>query len=323
MVASSYIAVNYPEPHPARMRKILASHPEIRKLFGPSATSLFWITAIVLLQCGVAFSMSRSPWWMILLASYTVGALANHALFVFVHECTHNLVLKTTRGNCWAALFCNLPLVFPGAIPFRKFHLLHHRYQGELDKDADLPGPGEAAWVGGSPWRKALWLFFFAAVEGIVRPVRLKHFSIFDRWFAVTCVLQVVFLGIIGLFAGWGGIIYLLLSTLFSVGLHPVGARWIQEHYVVAAPQETYSYYGPLSPFIFHVGHHNEHHDFISVPWFRLPTIRAMAPEFYNTLVYHTSYVRLLLRFLTDRNFTLFNRIIRSGMAAERTITAA
>lgn len=315
MSTSSYIQVNYPEPHLARTRKILSAHPEIRKFYGPSQTSLLWITFIVLFQIGMAFVMGQSPWWVILLISYTFGAIANHALFVFIHECTHNLVLKTTTGNCWATLFCNMPLVFPGAIPFRKFHLLHHRYQGELDKDADLPGPKEAAWIGGSLWRKALWLFFFAAVEGIVRPVRLKQISIFDRWFFASCALQILFLGVLGGFFGWGGIAYLFFSFLFSVGLHPVGARWIQEHYVVTPNQETYSYYGRLSPFIFHVGHHNEHHDFISVPWFRLPAVRAMAPEFYNSLTYHTSYIRLLWRFLTDRNFTLFNRIVRPGTA--------
>ena len=59
----------------------------------------------------------------------------------------------------------------------------------------------------------------------------------------------------------------MLLSFVFSIGLHPVGARWIQEHYLIAPPQETYSYYGPLNKVAFNVGYHNEHHDFSFVPW--------------------------------------------------------
>ena len=69
-----------------------------------------------------------------------------------------------------------------------------------------------------------------------------------------------------------------------SVGLHPLGARWIQEHYLVFEGQETSSYYGPLNVVALNVGHHNEHHDFPSVPWNRLPAIRRSAPEVLRAL---------------------------------------
>ena len=55
------------------------------------------------------------------------------------------------------------------------------------------------------------------------------------------------------------------------MGLHPLGARWIQEHYLVHGEQETTSYYGILNVPALNVGYHNEHHDFPSVPWNRLP----------------------------------------------------
>ncbi|NBV52103.1 MAG: hypothetical protein EBR83_00980, partial [Verrucomicrobia bacterium] len=47
----------------------------------------------------------------------------------------------------------------------------------------------------------------------------------------------------------WGpkALVYLVLATVFALGLHPVGGRWIQEHVVTAPDQETYSYYGPLN----------------------------------------------------------------------------
>ena len=78
----------------------------------------------------------------------------------------------------------------------------------------------------------------------------------------------------------------MLASLFFSVGLHILGARWIQEHYLLHPPQETYSYYGPLNLVAFNVGYHNEHHDCPSIPWNKLPTIRKIAPEFYENLLF-------------------------------------
>jgi sphingolipid delta-4 desaturase len=112
----------------------------------------------------------------------------------------------------------------------------------------------------------------------------------------------------------WGpqAFLFLLLSFFFSVGLHPLGARWIQEHYLTLdEKQETYSYYGPLNIVAFNVGFHNEHHDFPSVPWNKLPEIKSKAPEYYNPLKYHRSWTALFFRFLFDNKITLHSRMVR------------
>jgi hypothetical protein len=59
------------------------------------------------------------------------------------------------------------------------------------------------------------------------------------------------------------------------------------------------------------VGYHNEHHDLPSIPWNHLPEVRQAAPELYNSLVFHTSWTKLLFRFLFDPNITLFSRQVR------------
>ena len=61
----------------------------------------------------------------------------------------------------------------------------------------------------------------------------------------------------------------------------------------------------------FNVGFHNEHHDFSYVPWNNLPKIREIAPEYYNTLHYHTSWSKLTWQFLTDGDLSLFSRTLR------------
>ena len=98
---------------------------------------------------------------------------------------------------------------------------------------------------------------------------------------------------------------------MFSVGFHPLGGRWIQEHYLKDSEQETYSYYGILNTIQFNIGYHNVHHDFPSIPWNKLPTLKKMAPEYYDTLESHKSWTRVFLRFIFDPKITLFSRIIR------------
>jgi hypothetical protein len=102
-----------------------------------------------------------------------------------------------------------------------------------------------------------------------------------------------------------------VFAFLFSIGLHPVGARWIQEHYTYDFDQETFSYYGPINWVALNMGYHNEHHDLPSVPWNNLPKLRTIAPEFYNNLKYHSSWSRLLLQFIFDKRYTLYSRVER------------
>ncbi|PYK72489.1 MAG: fatty acid desaturase, partial [Verrucomicrobia bacterium] len=54
-----------------------------------------------------------------------------------------------------------------------------------------------------------------------------------------------------------------------------------------------------------------EHHDLPSIPWNNLPKLRALAPEFYDCLKYHSSWSRLLFQFIFDKRYTLFSRIER------------
>jgi len=114
-------------------------------------------------------------------------------------------------------------------------------------------------------------------------------------------------------FMGWTALLYLFLSSAFAIGLHPVGARWIQEHYLTfPGSQETFSYYGPMNLLALNVGYHNEHHDLMRVPWTRLPRLKALAPELYQPLHSHRSWTALLLRFLFDPSLSLYSRVTRA-----------
>ena len=312
--ALAWDVVDYPEPHLERTRALLASHPEVRSLFGRDRSTAFWVVAIVALQIAIAWALRAQPWWVLLPAAYLVGAFADHALWTLIHDCTHNLVFRKTRWNAWLQILANLPIVFPAAISFRKFHLLHHRFQGDPELDADLASPLEARLVGNSTLGKALWLLTFFAWQSLRVP-RLKRVRMLDRWYVANVAAQVGFLAGLWALAGWKAVLYLTFSSIFAIGLHPVGARWIQEHYLTSGKdgQETFSYYGPLNVLAFNVGYHNEHHDLMMVPWSRLPRLKAMAPEFYDGLVYHRSWTALFFRFLLDPSLSLYSRRIRGS----------
>ena len=168
--------VGYPEPHRERTRRLLAAHPEAKELCGHAPSTAAWLVAVVALQLVLAYLLRGSPWWLLLVVAYTIGAVLNHALWVLIHEASHNLIFRSPAANAWMAMVANLPIVFPSAIAFRRYHLLHHAYQGMDELDADLASPLEARLVGNSSWRKATWLLLYFAAQALRVP-RLKRSS--------------------------------------------------------------------------------------------------------------------------------------------------
>jgi sphingolipid delta-4 desaturase len=306
-----FTTTDAPNPHLARMRRMLRAHPELKRFYRTYPPTALWILLVVGVQLAIGAAVADWPLLWVIALAWIVGAPAGHALFVLLHEAAHDLIVRPPWANKALGILCNFGQGLPAAIAFRKFHLLHHSNMGEYDADGDLPFVAEARVVGTSPLRKAIWFLVFPLIE-IVRPMRM-HKSVLDAWTVANIVTVVAFCAGFGMIFGAKAPAYLLLSTFFGVGLHPLGARWIQEHYTFREGQETYSYYGKANLVAFNVGYHNEHHDLARVPWIDLPKVRAEAPEFYDTLLSHDSWSKLLWRFLFDRDIDLFARITRTG----------
>lgn len=291
----------------------MKAHPEVRQLFGRNPYTALILIFVLTLQTSIAYAMGRlgsGYWWLSVMIAFCVGAFANHCMYVIIHDATHNLIFKNKTWNKLAAIFADLANLVPGAIGFSVYHLKHHAHQGDYEYDADIASRWEARLIGNKWYRKALWLLLFPFFQ-LTRPPRLKAITMWSRWSVVNLCAAIAYDFAVVYFCGWAGLLYLVFSFFFSIGLHPVGARWIQEHYTYDVGQETASYYGPINIVALNVGHHNEHHDFPSISWNNLPKLRAMAPEFYNTLKYHTSWTRLLFQFLFDERYSLFSRVER------------
>ncbi len=300
-----------PVPHIERTKEIIRSHPGIKDLMGRNPHTIWYITGIVLFQILVAWLVRDLAWYWVAAIAWLAGAFANHALFVLIHECTHNLVMKSRIGNLWAGILCDLPNAFPSSAGFRKYHLKHHAFQGHYELDADVPSRWEAKIFGLNFFTKTIWLLLFPLMQGL-RPARLREIQFTNKWIVINLISVLIFDILVYIFVGPMALLYLVLSFAFSIGLHPLGGRWIQEHYLVAPPQETYSYYGPLNKLAFNVGYHNEHHDFSFIPWNNLPKVKAMAPEYYDHLIYHDSWSALTWDFLKNGDLTLFSRTVRT-----------
>ncbi|MFO1059700.1 MAG: fatty acid desaturase [Dongiaceae bacterium] len=301
-----------PTPHWGRRRAILAQHPGVRALMAPNPWSAAWVVGLVALQIAFAALLRDASWLLVLPLAWLVGAFVSHALYVLMHECTHNLVTGRSTVDRILGIACDLGLFFPSAMAFRKYHLMHHKHLGHPDLDPDVVSRREADLVGNSTWRKALWVFLLSISQAL-RPHKVPGTQLWDGWIVANLAVVVLADGAVLWLLGIKALAFLAFSTLFALGLHPLGGRWVQEHYVTAPGQETYSYYGILNRLCFNMGFHNEHHDFPNVPWSNLPKVKAEAPEFYDSLKSYRSWTRVLLNFIFNPAMSGYSRIVRSG----------
>ncbi len=212
------------------------------------------------------------------------------------------------------AIFADLPNLLPGAMGFRVYHLKHHSHQGDYEYDADLASQWEAELVGESMVCQSALASALsrrainpAAADKSLSDCGAAGFSSTSS--ALSPMMPRSFISAAGL-----DLFYLLLSFCFSIGLHPVGARWIQEHYTNDPEQETYSYYGPINRICLNMGYHNEHHDFPTIPWNNLPKLRALAPEYLR----HSEMSPFLERSALPVHFRSAIHFVLPGRAHER-----
>lgn len=296
------------EPHRSRRSEILQKHPEMKELFGTEPKT-FWITlGIFCFQVAMAYLMRDAHWGVLFLCAYAIGGTCNHSLQLAVHEISHNLCWESQWANYFTGIFGNLVTGVPSSVSFRKYHMEHHQFQGVDGIDTDVPTPAEVR-IFNNTVKKVIWLFlqpFFYAV----RPLMVKPKPL-GKWEIINLVCCMTFNALIVNFLGYKSLVYLVAGSLLGMGLHPCAGHFIAEHYEFIKGQETYSYYGPCNYLNFNVGYHYEHHDFPRIPWSRLPRVREIAPEYYNTLPSYTSYLAVFWRYITDPTVGPASRVKR------------
>jgi len=297
-----------PPPHSDRRKEILIKYPEVKKLFKPDFKLALITLFLVFIQMSIAYFAKDFSILIILPVAYLIGATITHILFLAIHEITHNLAFKSQTANTWLAFVANIPIVFPYSMSFKAYHTIHHQKQGKDGFDVDIPTKNEAKLFSGT-FGKMLWAFlqivFYAFRPMFIRSVKIT------KWTVINFFFQIISIAVFVYFAGWYGLLYLLLSDFFAGSIHPLAGHFIAEHYVFKEGQETYSYYGPANKILLNVGYHNEHHDFPSIPFSGLPKLKKLAPEYYENMYYHTSYLSVLFNFIFNKDISLFSRVKR------------
>lgn len=273
----------------------------------------YQVLLLMVIQFTLAYLMKDFSWTIVFLVAYTIGGVINHALLLALHEISHSLAFGHARPlhNRIFSLIVNFPIGVPCAISFKKYHLEHHRYQGDEELDVDLPTQFEARMFFNTA-TKFVWVvlqpFFYSLRPMFVNPKNPLPLEI------VNMVLQFSVDALVVHYWGGKSLAFMIASSLLGMGLHPVAGHFISEHYMFAKGYETYSYYGPLNYVTFNVGYHNEHHDFPSVPGSRLPMVKEIASEYYKDLPQHNSWTRVLYEFITDPAIGPYARMKRKAM---------
>jgi sphingolipid delta-4 desaturase len=298
------------EPHATRRKEMLVKYPEMKKLMGSDPKFKYIVVVLVLLQLAACYALKDHSWPTIFVFAYFLGGTINHSLSLAIHEIAHNLAFGHSRPftNRLFGFFANLPIGVPVSISFKKYHLDHHRYQGDELIDVDIPSAFETklftrtfhkfVWVILQPWFYSIRPFFVNP-----KPLGLLEIS--------NIIIQVAFDYVLYQYFGVKALLYLIIGTFLGTSIHPMAGHFISEHYMFVLGYETYSYYGPLNLLTWNVGYHNEHHDFPSIPGSRLPEVRKIAPEYYNNLPSHNSWVKVIWDFIFDPEIGPYSRVRR------------
>ena len=306
-----FIWSDTPEPHIKRRNKILQKYPEIKHLYGYEWRSKYICTCCLIIpQLYLSIHIHKLSWFSYIMISYCVGATITQAIFLAIHELSHNLFFQARRHNKLFAYFANLPIGIPFSITFRQYHMEHHTQMGVDGVDTDIPTNVEVRFIKGK-YLKCIWCFF-QIVAYALRPMCIKVHNV-SKDLIINWVIQLLFNIIWVRLHGLQSLRYFLLCDLLAGGLHPCAGHFISEHYVFDrnSTHDTFSYYGKLNYLTWNVGYHNEHHDFPLIPWSRLPIVKKIAPEFYN-METCTSWLYIFIKYISDDTLGPSNRMKRA-----------
>ncbi|NRB05777.1 MAG: fatty acid desaturase [Rhodobacteraceae bacterium] len=135
-----------------------------------------YLGVLALSSWGIA---AQVPFWGTLVP---VQGILIVFLFTLSHECTHYTPFANKRLNDWVGHAVALPLMLP-FVWFRYFHLAHHKYTNDPERDPELAGEGRpetwrayliylSGWGYWSGNARTLWGNAFGTIDAPYLPQR-------------------------------------------------------------------------------------------------------------------------------------------------------
>jgi fatty acid desaturase len=222
--------------------------------------------------------VAQVPFWVVCVP---VQGILLCFLFTLSHECTHQTPFKSKWINETVGHLCAVPIALP-FVWFRYFHLAHHKYTNDPERDPELDGGGRpAGWrgylvylSGWGYWKNGLtmlWINAFGTPDAPYLSDRLlprlrREARIILALYAAAAI-SLLFTPV--LFWVW------LLPVL--VGQPVLRAYLLAEHGLCPPVEDMLensrtTYTTRLIRFLaWNMPYHAEHHSFPAVPFYRLP----------------------------------------------------
>ena len=207
-------------------------------------------------------------------------------LFSLEHEATHQTPFENRRVNEWAGQFCGIVLLLPFQW-FRYFHLAHHRYTNDPNKDPELlsgvapetkraliwHASGFPYWMGMS---RKIWRNAFGENRDSYLPASAKAKVRSEARLAVFIYVCVAVFSLFNPVLIWIWVIPVMVGQPFlRVYLLAEHGRCAFVANMLENTRTTYT--NRIVRFLaWNMPYHIEHHSFPNVPFYNLPKLNEL-----------------------------------------------
>ncbi len=295
-------------------RGVLEGNPKLRGLFGPDARNALAVPLILAIHWAAAWAVSETNLLVVFLSAFLFGQVTLHSAGALLHETAHRLVFRQRWLKLGFDLGLELILAsFARQLTYQHEHITsHHPYLGEYERDYEHEDVcrymARRSFRGRHPKYQrlltALELFvhllpfgflladeifprFYRRATGRTvkdpkRDIGASKPLAAEKWLfiGVSLGVNILLFAAFG-FLGWLYHIWSLSIFLGKGGVTNLGQS-LSEHPDGNPDNPTRSTYWWDNWILFNTGYHHEHHTFPNVACWRLPALRAGAPDTFN-----------------------------------------
>ncbi|MEL6868182.1 MAG: fatty acid desaturase family protein [Pseudomonadota bacterium] len=246
------------------------------------------VHAWAVIALAAAFAVAL-PHPLVVIAAIIIIGSRQLGLSILMHDAAHGVLLKDRRYNDWTGQWlCALPVGLD-MHAYRGYHMKHHRFAQQAE-DPDLPLSAKFPVSRSSMLRKLLrdltgWTFLRVRVVPLLADLRHARMpSLADRAWLVSSVAGLTLAAAFG-YALWFFLLWMLpLATwqmlvlrIRNIGEHACVGNGDDPWHLARTTQAGWLGRALLAPY--YVNFHAEHHLFMTVPCYRLPSVHAALDE--------------------------------------------